>query len=174
MQLLHYRIAQHVRLQGRAVKRALMQKESLTNMNKREEAHEKLKPKKAIRRFDVFAEYNRQKAMQEGTPRDEAAGYGLWLAKVVAARKFRRSATPPSPAPGREVPRAEETREVRGQKWRTLDDKPQTDDMFHKEIVDRMGEAFYREVFVPAIRDALARGEEYTAIRDAVRADWKP
>ena len=48
------------------------------------------KPKQPIRRFDVFAEYRRQEAQQVGMPADQARGYGLWVAKVVAARKFRR------------------------------------------------------------------------------------
>ena len=45
-------------------------------------------PLKSIRRFDVFAEVNRLKALQEGRPEDEAKGYGIWLAKVVAGRRY--------------------------------------------------------------------------------------
>ncbi len=41
-----------------------------------------------IRRFDLFADSHRPDRMQQGRPADEAKGYGLWLAKVVAARKF--------------------------------------------------------------------------------------
>ena len=49
------------------------------------------KPRAPIRRFDVFAEYNRLKGMeQEKLSGPKAKGYGLWLAKVVAARKFGR------------------------------------------------------------------------------------
>ncbi len=47
-----------------------------------------LKPKMPVRRFDVFAEYSRLKARQEGESAAQAKGYGIWLAKVVAARKF--------------------------------------------------------------------------------------
>jgi hypothetical protein len=47
-------------------------------------------PKQAIRRFDVFAEYHRLERIQHGILAGEAKGYGLWLAKVVAARKFAR------------------------------------------------------------------------------------
>jgi hypothetical protein len=42
-------------------------------------------PQQAIRRFDVFAEYTRQERQEKGYPEDEAKGYGIWLAKVVAA-----------------------------------------------------------------------------------------
>ncbi|MEO2082551.1 MAG: hypothetical protein ABGX12_00820, partial [Desulfurobacteriaceae bacterium] len=48
-----------------------------------------LKPQAPIRRFDVFAEWNKIKAVKElGFPEDEAKAYGLAVAKVVAARKF--------------------------------------------------------------------------------------
>ena len=44
-----------------------------------------LKPKQSIRRFDVFAEYRKQDQQTKDTPEDEAMGYGLWVAKVVAS-----------------------------------------------------------------------------------------
>src|SRR5580765_5799178 len=37
-----------------------------------------------------FAEYRRLEVEDEGMPADQARGYGLWVAKVVAARKFGR------------------------------------------------------------------------------------
>lgn len=40
-----------------------------------------MRSKASIRRFDVFAEYNRQKAKQEGMPADQTKGYGLWPPK---------------------------------------------------------------------------------------------
>ena len=40
--------------------------------------------------------------------------------------------------------------------WRTLDDKPQTDKLFDKEIAARMARGFYRYVFMPAITEARA------------------
>ena len=46
-----------------------------------------LKPERPIRRFDVFAEYRKQDEERKGLPEDEAMGYGLWVAKVVAARR---------------------------------------------------------------------------------------
>jgi hypothetical protein len=127
------------------------------------------KPKAEVRRFDVFAEYNRQKAMADGMPADQAKGYGLWLAKVVAARRFR-PATIESPSRAE----AETEKPARKRKWRTLSGKPQTAKLFDKEIVNRMGGEFYNEVFVPAIRKALQRGKSYAAIRDTIRSRWTP
>jgi hypothetical protein len=37
-----------------------------------------------------------------------------------------------------------------------------------------MGEAFYRAVFVPAIREARRQGHSYEAIRDRLRRNWTP
>ena len=54
-----------------------------------------LKPKAAVRRFDVFAEYNRQTALDQGSTPAQAKGYGLWVAKVVAARRYGK---PPQPS----------------------------------------------------------------------------
>ena len=101
-------------------------------------------PRAPIRRFDVFAEYNRQKAIEDGMPEDEAEGYGLWVAKVVAARRFGRSLMSQPPSKLRDsVPREpEEEEQAEKPKWRTLDGKPQTDDLFEKEIVKRMGRDF--------------------------------
>jgi hypothetical protein len=130
---------------------------------------EALRPEAAIRRFDIFAEYQRQQAIKKGTPADQAKGYGLWLAKLVAARRFGRTEKPE----GEEDDKKEERRRRRA-KWRSLDGKPQTDKLFDKEIVGRMGRDFYRRVFSPAIRDALARGASYESIRDSLRRDWKP
>jgi hypothetical protein len=125
------------------------------------------KPQARIRRFDVFAEYKRQEAIRDGQPADVAKGYGLWVAKVVAARRF-----------GKKKPDGEgdgnQAKPVRRTKWHKLDEKPQTDKLFDKEIVDRMGVTFYKEVFAPAIRKAIADGSSYEAIRDTLRAEWTP
>src|SRR5579864_3957745 len=104
-----------------------------------------IKPAKRIRRFDVFAEYRKQEEQDDGMPADQAKGYGLWVAKVVAARKFGRLRP-------RERPSAEEARARRRRKWHVLGKEPQTDRLFDHEIVERMGPQFYREVFAPAIR----------------------
>jgi hypothetical protein len=126
------------------------------------------KPQAAIRRFDVFAEYNRQEAMQKKDMKAaEAKGYGLWLAKLVASRRGRK----PSDGDGKSQ---RDRPAFKPGEWRTLDDKPQTDKLFDKEIVGRMGREFYRKVFSPAITDARKRGASYEAIRDSLRKDWKP
>jgi hypothetical protein len=124
-----------------------------------------LKPLKALRRFDVFAEYRRLDAEEDGMPHDQAKGYGLWVAKVVAARKFGRQR---SDAQG-----AEGGRRAR-RKWHVLGGEPQTDRRFDHEIVERMGREFYEQVFSPAVREARASGQTYEAMRDRLRKRWKP
>jgi hypothetical protein len=130
-----------------------------------------LKPKRAIRRFDVFAEYRKQDQQAKEMPEDEAMGYGLWVAKVVASRHRGDSKTKDRDDGGDHDGRRKHL--VDG-KWRTLDDEPQTDELFDHEIVDRMGRTFYRRVFAPAIRRARKDGKSYEDIRDALRKGWKP
>jgi hypothetical protein len=142
------------------------------------------RPKRSIRRFDVFAEYNKLKALAEGRPLDEAKGYGLWVAKVVASRRFGPRLTPVRPrdgdrgGPGRgdgteredhagQAPPAERER------FKSVGDEIQTDALFDREIVERMGEEFYRVVFSPTIARHVDRGDDYEAIRDTIRRDWK-
>ncbi len=136
-----------------------------------------LKPRREIRRFDVFAEYNKLKALQEGRPLDEAKGYGLWLAKVVASRRYGVSPPPRGKEREREGERGAEP--VGGvpeeqPRFRSLGDELQTDELFDQEIVDRMGDRFYRDVFAPTIEEHFRKGDRYEAIRDAVRKSWKP
>ncbi len=136
-----------------------------------------LKPERPIRRFDVFAEYRKQDEERKGLPEDEAMGYGLWVAKVVAARRF-----------GGTLKERQEKGKERGKdggdrddrrdrlvdgKWHALDGEPQTDALFQKEIVERMGHTFYHTVFAPAIEAAHKAGKSYESIRDAIRKDWK-
>src|SRR6185369_2823755 len=101
-----------------------------------------LKPHKRIRRFDVFAEYRFEDEHEKGMPADQARGYGLWVAKVVAARKFGRM---------KDRPTADAGKPRRRRKWRVLSGIPQTAKLFDHDIVERMGGDFYREVFAPAI-----------------------
>ena len=96
---------------------------------------------------------------------DEAKGYGLWVAKVVAARKFgriRERGTTPA-----------EDKNRRRRKWHVLSGERQTDKLFDYEIVERMGAEFYRDVFEPAVRAAREQGQSYEAIRDRLRRRWK-
>ncbi len=129
-----------------------------------------LKPRQEIRRFDVFAEYNKLKELKKGRPLDEAKGYGLWIAKVVAARRFGAGTT--GAPKGEERKEGEEPEEER--KFRSLSGEEQTDEMFDKEIVNRMGKDFYHDVFAPEIEKHFEAGDKYESIRDTIRKQWKP
>jgi hypothetical protein len=135
-----------------------------------------VKPRLPIRRFDVFAEYNRRKALADGIPEDDAEGYGLWVAKVVASRRFGSGVFSQAPSKVREsAPREPgEAEQAERSKWHSLGGEPQTDELFEKEIVNRMGREFYDTVFAPAIAQAVAEDRSYNAIRDAIRKDWRP
>jgi hypothetical protein len=126
-------------------------------------------PMRAIRRFDVFAEYTRQERLKKGFPEDEAKGYGIWLAKVVAARRFGKK----SDADGAQHRQAKAGERDEEPKFRSVGDELQTDQTFDHDVIDRMGEEFYELVFAPAIADAMAAGKQYEEIRDDIRKDWK-
>lgn len=131
-----------------------------------------LKPRAPVRRFDVFAEYKRLEAIKEdGLTAPKAKGYGLWVAKVVAAQKFGRLKKPKAEE-RKEKTEAEKRAEKK--KWHELSGIAQTDKLFDKEIVNRMGKDFYAKVFSPAIKKSFNEGKEYREIRDAIRQDWKP
>jgi hypothetical protein len=125
-----------------------------------------IQPARPIRRFDVCAECRRQEEQESGMPADQAKGYGLWVAKVVAARKFGR-------LKNRDRPSAAEAKARRRRKWRVLTGEPQTDRLFDHQIVDRMGAEFYTEVFVPTIRREREQGHSYESMRDRIRRRWK-
>ena len=99
-------------------------------------------------------------------PLDRAKGYRLWVAKVVAARKFARMRGKEAKPKG-EVPR-------RRRKWRVLSGVSQTDKLFDQQIVARMGSDFYEEVFAPTIEAARKKGQSYESIRDRIRRSWRP
>ncbi|HWE62397.1 MAG TPA: hypothetical protein VHB98_11855 [Chloroflexota bacterium] len=130
------------------------------------------KPRLPIRRFDVFADYNRVKHEAAGMPEARAKGDAIWLAKVVAGRRGG-SASHTAPPEGEQTgERArKEAREEEG--FRSAGGIPQTDRTFDKEIIDRMGEDFYREVVHPAIEQAVHAGKKYEDIRDTIRKEWK-
>ena len=140
--------------------------------NERDEA--KPAPKRAIRRFDVFAEVKRLEALAEGRPEDEAKGYGVWLAKVVAGRRFGRKAGDAADRPRVRQDGDEAAKDWSEGKFRHAGDELQTDETFDREIVERMGVDFYDRVFAPAVRAAIERGQKYEEIRDTIRASWKP
>ena len=125
-------------------------------------------PNKPIRRFDVFAEYIRQERREKGYPADEAKGYGIWLAKVVASRRFGQKSSSDGKKPRKKDEHEEEP------KFRSVGDELQTDETFDHDIIERMGAAFYEEVFAPAIAAARDEGKTYETIRDTIRPGWKP
>jgi hypothetical protein len=127
-------------------------------------------PWRMIRRFDVFAEYNRIKNEQKGMHADQAKGHALWVAKVVAARKFVRTVETRKKmsdlfSGGREPSREEA-------KYRELGGEPQTAQLFDREIIERIGEEFYLQVFSPAVAKAIEEHERYEDFRDSLRVPW--
>jgi len=123
-------------------------------------------PDRPIRRFDVFAEYTRLERLAKGDADAVAKGYGIWLAKVVASRRFGAKADGGDHDGGRPMAARSTVR--------SIGDEPQTGEVFDREVVERMGGRFYAEVFAPAIAAARSDGGTYEGIRDAIRKPWKP
>jgi hypothetical protein len=95
------------------------------------------RPQAEIRRFDIFAEWNRLKARtQHHLPEAEARAYGLAVAKVVAARKFA-GYRPEQVNEWRGRARREE---VTAAWWEHLGSEGE----FAERIVARMGKTFYQ------------------------------
>ena len=122
-------------------------------------------PRLQIRRFDIFAEWNRIKALKRHKMKAaDARAYGLAVAKIVAARKFHGSA----PEETRELKRKARKDEVDEAWWEHLG----SDEEFKQKIVERMGREFYAEVFQPAVQKAWDEDKKYEDIRDELRKDW--
>ena len=122
-------------------------------------------PQLQIRRFDIFAEWNRIKALKKHKMKAaDARAYGLAVAKVVAARKFHGS----QPEETRELKRKARKDEVEERWWEHLG----SDAEFKQKIVERMGHEFYADVFQPAVQRAWDEGKRYEDIRDTLRKDW--
>ena len=136
-----------------------------------------LSPQRPIRRFDVFAEYNRLKGLDKGMDEAQAKGYGLWLAKVVASGGGRRVRSQHEEATGPQEgdERQEKSHQAPAmQEWHELGGEPQTDALFDREVIQRMGPDFYDRVFVPAVAQAVRQGRSYESIRDSLRKGWTP
>jgi hypothetical protein len=133
------------------------------------------KPRLPIRRFDVFAEYNRLKNLADGMPEDQAKGRGVWIAKVVAGRRGMPAQHDSPPGKdGKNGKAAEHSKEENAEDtFKSVGGEPQTEATFDHEIVERMGKEFYAEVFSPAIERAFAEGRRYEEIRDSIRKNWK-
>lgn len=149
-------------------------------MGSRSSTKQSLKPQRSIRRFDIFAEYNRLKGLAKGMDAPHAKGYGLWVAKMVASGGGRRASSNRAEPPGtrKEGERHQEARKVaatqHGQEWHELGGESQTAALFDREIVQRMGPDFYAQVFAPAIAQPVQQGRSYEGIRDTLRKDWTP
>lgn len=138
-----------------------------------------LKPKQPIRRFDIFAEYNRLKGLEKGMDEPHAKGYGVWVAKVVASGGGRRISSQRAAAVDVKVGTKEEHGRRKAphealteQEWHELGGEPQTDALFDHEIIQRMGPDFYAYVFAPAVVQAVDQHRSYESIRDTLRKDW--
>jgi len=122
-------------------------------------------PQKEIRRFDVFAEWNRLKARtQQHFAAADAQAYGLAVAKIVAARKF----TGHRSEQVRDWKRRVRQEDFTEPWWTRLGSAAE----FEEKIVARMGKSFYHQVFQPAVRRAWKAGQDYEQVRDALRAPW--
>jgi len=118
-----------------------------------------------IRRFDIFAEWNRLKAqIRHQMSAADARAYGLAVAKIVAARKF----SGLQPEQTRDLKRRAREDDASEPWWEHLGSSAE----FERKIVRRMGEEFYHEVFQPAIQRAWQAGRSYEDIRDTLRAEW--
>lgn len=108
--------------------------------------------------------------MPEPSERTETLASAATIRRMVAARKFAR--TPEKRAEltgrlGRDLGQVAE-----GARPPELGGVPQTGELFDREIVDRMGPAFYRDVFSPGIAAAIAERKTYESIRDGLRVPW--
>jgi hypothetical protein len=122
-------------------------------------------PQQEIRRFDIFAEWNRLKGRTKAKLNEaDAQAYGLAVAKVVAARKF----SGHDPAQAKELKRKAKEEEVGEPWWEHMGSAEE----FERKVVARMGEEFYRDVFQPVILQAWDGGQRYEEIRDALREPW--
>ncbi|HEX8034544.1 MAG TPA: hypothetical protein VF510_11885 [Ktedonobacterales bacterium] len=135
------------------------------------------KPKRPIRRFDIFAEYNRLKGLEKGMDDPHAKGYGVWVAKVVASGGGQRASSQHAASVGEKTGTKEgagRQEAPTGREWHELGGEPQTDTVFEREIILRMGPDFYANVFAPAIAQAVSHGRSYESIRDTLRKEWTP
>jgi len=127
-----------------------------------------------LRRFDVFAVYNYVKNLNKGMPEDRAKGDALWLAKHVAGgRRIKVGGGALQPAQ-----RAAKHCACKGiaivleSPWKMLSGIEQTNEMYDREIVKRMGEQFYSEILLPRMKELSS--EKYQDIRDTVREELEP
>jgi hypothetical protein len=129
-----------------------------------------LKPRFPIRRFDVFADFHRIQNEAKGMPESQAKGRAIWAAKVVAGRRYGSAPSGSKPEPREQ--RDEKRHKEADDEFRSVGGVLQTDAVFDKEVIDRMGRSFYDDVFHPAIANAFSEGKRYEDIRDQIRKSW--
>jgi len=132
---------------------------------------EKIKAKANIRRYDVFAVSEYVKNIHKGIQEDISKGDAIWLATLVAARKFSKGSHKPRTSNGADAKSAKKNG-VYTEKWRYLGDVLQTDKLYDQKIVERMGKEFYENEFLPAIEKEVDLGHEYKDYRDSIRMSF--
>lgn len=126
------------------------------------------KPQNNIRRFDVFTECERIKYTKRGFPLYVAKGLAIWTAKLVSGGKLKKNFFS-GPNTGYHKANLNSSSNNNKSVFRSLNNVPQTDLMFDKEIIERMGKEFYEQTFQPMVRDNLSQGFEYRQFRDTLR-----
>ena len=122
-----------------------------------------------IRRFDIFAIFN--KVSKEAELGDKhAKGYGIWMARMIAGKKFGASKPISSNSnyhPGKENEKKNGSKKkgAKVQTWLELSGKPQTDKEYDGELLKRFGGANLIALET-LIRKAYKKGLEYNLIRD--------
>jgi len=136
-----------------------------------------------LRRFDVFAVYNYVNNLKKGMPDDKSKGEAIWLAKHVAGGKRVKvgggaldnkkvNAAKHCACKSGDTPLFDGVPEQSESYWKNLSGVEQTDEMYDKDIVRRMGEQFYNEIFLPRIKELS--GKKYVEFRDSVREELEP
>jgi len=142
----------------------------LYNNNMKTSGGVKMKALAKIRRYDVFAATEFIKNLNNGIPEDVAKGDAIWLATLVAARKFSKGSTKPRTSNGKDKKYAEKNG-IYTSKWRQLSGIDQTDKVYDKNIIQRMGEDFYEQVFLPKLKSLVEAGLSYKEYRDSAREE---
>ncbi len=115
-----------------------------------------------IRRFDIFAIFNKvSKEAEMGSK--HAKGYGIWMARMVAGKKFGGGAVTTGHTSAVATTTGAKKSGVKS--WHELSGKPQTDKEYDKELVTRFGEPNLITI-EDFIRNAYKKGMKYEAIRD--------
>ena len=123
-----------------------------------------------IRRYDVFAITEYLKNLAKGLPEDVAKGDAIWLATLVASRKFSRGKVQPRTVKDKKDQRLAQKNGVFTSKWRSLSGKEQTDKVYDKNIIQRMGEDLY-QIVLEKVREKFEAGLDYMQYRDSVREE---